>query len=459
MGKFSLERKIKDRLQGHEVHIDKRELWKSLGIEEEEKDRKGIWYWWLGGIIGLAFIGGMWWYIQSDNMEAPNVQEFSSVEIDDNIAKTGNETSDENATVEQLASIIDEVESQNNEAIKTTNQNSRNSNLNSNSKQNRNNTNSNQTQENTLVTQRSLANESKTIDNSTNKTNKELSNHIGNNIGSESVNLNKELFIDRLQSVTSFLFFDRDLGDLYVDAKPFIKPLPKPRKFEFEFFGGVGTNNRTLSSEFEDHLLRRDTSESTLEQVSLGISLKYIIGGGFYGKAGLSINRWNEQYTYNLVSDTTETTVDVPDVILIDLSGNSTTQFTGGIQTIYNTIDWVRYNRLTQIDLPITIGYEHRISRWSLFGEASGIFNLKQKFNGYLNTEEGIETQNPDIFKSSIGFNLGLNAGIGYGFTPRLRARLSARYYRSLGSVLLQSTEVEQKYSSIGARVGIGYLF
>ena len=40
MGKFSLAQKIKDHLKGHEIHIDKDDLWKGLGIQEEEKERK-----------------------------------------------------------------------------------------------------------------------------------------------------------------------------------------------------------------------------------------------------------------------------------------------------------------------------------------------------------------------------------------------------------------------------------
>ena len=87
------------------------------------------------------------------------------------------------------------------------------------------------------------------------------------------------------------------------------------------------------------------------------------------------------------------------------------------------------------------------------------LVNLKQSFSGYLNDGNFEIEKDPEIFKSNIGWNIGFGAGIGYGITPRLRARMSAQYYRSLGSVLNSEIGVEQRYSSYGIRASIGYLF
>ncbi len=464
MGKFSLENIIKERLKGHEVHVDKRELWRSLGIEDEEKDRKALWLWWFGGLVGIALVGGLWWHLQKDGLDLPNIQEAKAIAVEESVAKTGNETISETSTSELLSNIIEEVKSQESESINSENE-----------ENNTNETNtiiSNQTniKSNTLNSTGDL-NSGASMDQGSEKSGL-LANEkpavgtiINGDLKSEEANEKEELIselinIDKLPYYNAMLFYEREMGTLAVDVNPLIKPIEPSRKFEFELYGGAGPFSRTISVDSLDGFVSaRDSLEAPIEHVSLGVSLKYMIGGGFYSKLGLSVNRWNEKYSYNFVSDSTFTTVEVPDVILIDLQGNLTTTYTTGVETTINTVYWVRYNRLTQIDLPISLGYERRMNRWSIFGEATGILNLKQQFSGYLNTEEGLETKDPDIFKSRIGLNLGLNAGVGYGITPRLRARLSARYYRSLSSVLLPSTGVEQRYSSLGLRAGLGYLF
>lgn len=459
MGKFSLENRIKDRLEGHEVHIDKRELWKSLGIEEEERDRKGVWLWWLGGLIGIAFISGLWWFVQKDRLELPNIQESSIIEVDENLAKTGNEKEDQISTSERLSDIIEDVKSQNSLSEKvlkeseTKRQKSRTENRN-----------------NSSVSKFDNKSIRKTFVNDIKNSNSKVNDKVNDlNAGIEKIGdggkvLGELIMIEELPQINvQQLSYERDQVSLEAEVNPLIKPIKKSRKFEFELYGSVGSINRELNAsngDFESYVVGRDTSESTLEHVSLGMSLKYIFGRGFYGKVGLGVNRWNEKYSYNLTSDTLETIIPIPEVILIDLQGNSTTtQFTEGTEISYTSIDWVRYNRLTQIDLPISLGYEHRINRWSIFGEATAILNVKQIFKGYLYVPDGELAKNPEIFKSNIGLNFGVNAGLGYGITPRLRARVSARYYRSLGSVLIMDDGIEQKYSSLGLRVGLGYLF
>ena len=458
MGKFSLENNIKDRLKGHEVHINKRELWKSLGIEEEEKDRKAIWFWWFAGLAGIVFIAGLWWLGQRDTLEASYSQKAADIEMDESLAKTGNEKIIENSTSERLSEIIEDVKSkgeQSENGVSPSTNELRNVDIRKGSISPATNM-DDESRKGIPIEQKSnydthLNNESKTANFRIEKT-----------INGGEV-LNEILMIESLPQITSMLAYNRDVEDMDAEVNPLIKPISKSRKFEFELYGGIGSINRALSTtneEFDGYIAGRDSSESTLEHVSLGIAFKYMIGRGFYGKAGVGVNRWNEKYSYTITSDTTATSVTIPDVILIDLQGNqTTTQFTEGTKTSYTITDWVRYNRLTQIDVPVSLGYEHRIKRWSLFGEASAIFNVKQMFSGYVYTPEGELINNPEFFKTSIGLNFGVNAGVGYGITPRIRARISARYYQSLGSVLRLDHPIEQKYTSLGLRVGVGYLF
>ena len=457
MGKFSLENIIKDRLKGHEVHIDKRELWKSLGIEEEEKDRKVIWFWWIAGLFGLVLSAGLWWFVQKDGLDVSNLKETVAIEIDESIAKTGNETIAETTASEKLANIINDAKTQGSSRERDSNQPQVNSEESSLTIRN-----ASSSSESTGESNRNYSSEQNELSKpeiSTGLLNKNT--EIEKNIVGNAV-LNEIVMIEKLPQVNSLLTFNRAVESLEAEINPLIKPIGKTRKFEFELYAGAGTINRELSSsisEFENYISVRDSSESTLENVSIGMSLKYIIGGGFYGKAGFGVNRWNEKFSYSLTSDTTATSISIPEVILIDLQGNSTvTQTTEGTQISYTLTEWVRYNRLTQIDIPLSLGYEGRINRWSIFGEASAIFNVKQQFSGYLYNPSFELEEDPNVFRSSIGLNVGFNAGIGYGITPRIRARISARYYKSLGSVLLEDG-LSQKYTSLGVRVGVGYLF
>ncbi|MEM9544844.1 MAG: hypothetical protein AAGA77_02670 [Bacteroidota bacterium] len=455
MGKFSLENKIKERLEGHEVHVNKQELWKALGIEEEEKDRKFIWYWWGAGILGVLLIAGLWWSTTKHGLEESNKQEIQVIQVDDNVAKTGNEQLNDPTTSEQLAAIIEEVDaagpgSSNASPVKSQ------TNVPSNSKSK---LRTSGTYRKTLVAPIPAKDFSESEDATSGISNDDTT-------PTTKVPISRSLLeVDpgQLPYALNDLTFNRDLELPEYAVPPLIEPLKSVRRFEFEVFGGIGSITRTLkgpTDELTGFLLGRDTSEVGLEHISFGTSLKYNIAGGWYTKIGLAINQWNEKYEYAQETDTLETLVEVPESIVFNLDGTSTTILGEGVRTTYTFADWTRYNRLMQIDLPVTLGYEQRMGRWSAFGEATAIINLRQSFSGFIQTDQSIATENPEaFFKSRVGVNLGLNAGIGYGITPRLRARLSGRYYKSLNSVLIQSGENDQRYTSLGLRMSLGYLF
>lgn len=463
MGKFSLEQKIKDRLEGHEVHIDKGELWKGLGIEEDKKDRKAIWFWWFGAIGGIALFGGLLWSMQSEKDLELKPQSNAVYAVDESVSKTGNETVEFITKTEQLSAIIEEVQSaeQPNASIETEEK-----------------TAGQFLEKYKAQVQKQKQNKESIVDNSssisnsigvgsnqdieTKTTDFGVNSELDETLDSNWNSIDRSLTIQSIEGIPTTLSFTRDLVKIDEAINSFIQPAAVNRKFEFELFGGVGTISRDLVTdmrELDSYVSAKDSSENVLEHVSLGFSFKYKLGGGFYSKAGLSINRWNEKMSYSATSDTITSVGEVPDVILLDLQGNETVTYTEGEVFSYNVIQWIRYNRLTQIDLPLSLGYEQTLGRWSLFGEAAAIFNLHQQFRGFqYSTELGIK-ENPQTFKSRIGMNFGLNAGVGFGISPRIRARLSMRYYKSLDSVLNSETKIDQKYSSLGLRLGVAYQF
>ncbi|MDF1695891.1 MAG: hypothetical protein P1U56_08675 [Saprospiraceae bacterium] len=470
MGKFSLEQKIKERLQGHEVHIDKQELWKGLGIEEEKEDRKFIWFWWLGGLAALVAGAGLWWFSQNNVEMDPISQNTTIIAVDEQVAKTGNETNTESTITDRLTQIVKEVQDEN-----PKNGNAEAS-INNNTEPNANTS----EQENKRTLEDDIENvipsnmEQKFAETTT----AQIENGDRNNTvaiaSTQEVETESELTNDgetktpSLSQVTSIgrvgglLDFEREKITIETSSVSMVKPVSTSRKFEFEMFASLASFDRTMTAEddrLDGYLSIRDTSEVLLEHVSVGVSLRYNMIGGLYSKMGVTVNRWNEQYSYISYGDTTEVTVEVPDVILVDLQGNENITYIDGTQLEITKETWTRYNRLTQIDIPLTLGYEQRIGKWSMFGEASAIFNLRQSFSGYLRSTDGIAVQNPKVFKTRVGMNMGLNAGVGYGFTPRVRARVSANYYRSLQSVVNGDAGWDQRYSSLGVRLGVGYLF
>lgn len=454
MGKFSLENEIKNRLKGHEVHVDKRELWKALGIEEEEKDRKAIWFWWFGGLIGLLVIGAIWWPMSSEDTMPPISEKVVAKSIEDNISKTGNERPQGATSIEKMSKIIEESDSEIASKINGKTE----------SEFESTNTRIVVKKEETMTESeisKTVIDPSETEENSL-SVRDEASRLRTSDLSSKSESLGYLTHLSILPITSAALEHKRLRVILDKSPSVLIEPIKKTRKFELELFAGIAPIVRSLSAldrDMDQLVAARDSSESTLEHLSAGFSMKYLFGRGWYGKAGFTMNRWNEKFTYTFISDTLVEKVDVPDVIIIDLQGNSTTNYTEGEKITYTTEGWIRYNRLTQIDLPLTLGYERRMGRWSMFGEAAGIVNLQQVFRGYLHSLNGEIHKDPDIFKTRIGINFGVNAGIGYGITPRLRARISGQYYRSLGSVLNSSSEMNQRYTSIGGRVSIGYLF
>ena len=459
MGKFSLENRIRERLKGHEVPIDKGELWKSLGIEDDDKDRKLIWFWWTGGAMVLLLVVGAIWLLNKDENGAVLVESETKLEVAEHLAKTGNERIEKEITTKRLGEIINEVETEVNERP-----DSKNLTTNEDNNVNR----EEETIVNTQYENSSNAAVDKTIVENTEEQEltsmiSEINEKKSEDLITTDISLRTPLSsISLLTERINLLEYKRDFILPAIDKSMVIKPLPLPRKFEIGLLGGVGYIDRSLNSTVENmdaYIAKRDSVESLLEHVSLGVTLRYNLTSGIYLRTGVMVNRWNEKYQYSEASDTILSVGQVPDVIIVDLDGNITTEYVEGEITTINNSVWTRYNRLTQIDVPLTLGYEHRMDQWSIFGEATMLVNLRQSFFGYLNTGNSIIVKDPDIFKSNIGLNMGFGAGIGYGITPRLRVRMSAQYYRSLDSVLNPEHGIEQRYSSYGLRVGIGYLF
>jgi len=456
MRKQKIEDYFRKRLGEDEVFIDKNELWDSLGLEKEEKDRAPIWFL-LSGFLGLIMLVVIGYYFMDSKGDASALEANSSHEYLDQLISKNSKTKTKEieapaANSIQKENLPTEVETElvatpltTSNQIQTTSQDLRTTT-----------TITKETEFETAVNP-SLLNVTGQI---TNAVPKESNFSLQNTRAQLPKFLNgfeeqKEVQVQKQKalfnpaklnaSVPSLLEISPRVRPAYVPLFSLPKKIPiviarAEKNWHVGAYTGVYYTQRNLEGrDTTSYLDDRENYESSLETVTAGVFMQRDFNENSYFKIGLEYQSINEKFEYASLGDT----------------------------TIYNVAtgveakllkEWINYNHHRLFNIPLSLGYKKKLGNWNIFSEITTVVTLRKSFSGLLLESNQRVNRNTNHFKT--GASLALRYGIGISYDHGdWNFYFMPSYQRHLGSFSKEEQGYTQGYSMLGAQLGLRYGF
>ena len=241
------------------------------------------------------------------------------------------------------------------------------------------------------------------------------------------------------------------------------KKIDTESKLMFGIYSGYNFIDRSLSStrspEQNNELLElRNSTESVLEMITLGIGLSYDINPSLYFKSGLEYQAINEKFIYDMNSLDTlmANNVIVQQFVTSQFDTTSVREVALAQQSAMET--WSNFNHHQLINIPITIGYRFAYNlRWTPHVEGSALINISRKFVGKQLESYSVVEEDPSYFSRNPGFGISFATGFEYRLGPNLNLYTQFRYQKMLQSFTKSELGLSQHYQMYGLRIGINY--
>ncbi len=236
----------------------------------------------------------------------------------------------------------------------------------------------------------------------------------------------------------------------------------KRNSFGIEVYGGPGLVSKHLVSGIDGYknlLDKRKETETTLESLRAGLAVRFNHNTGIYIKAGIEATRLRERMDYSVGKDTSYTLENQIIDYEINGVGDSIPVIGDVIITESSSKTWKIYNQFKTLDIPITLGYQHRVGNWGYFGEAGVIFNLSLKNEGMVLDPSYVPSDLTPLFENNNGMHLTASFGVSYQFTKNFYAYVSPSLKFSRKNFNVDSYPIDQKFHSYSILFGVGYTF
>ncbi len=247
------------------------------------------------------------------------------------------------------------------------------------------------------------------------------------------------------------------------------KPISLRQEPKFRFalgvYSGVAFVNRSLRAKGNDDtelLQLREATENSLELLNNGLQFRTHHKSGFYGSIGFQYARIAERFQY------------IENVLKEDSIANQLIGFSNNLLGDRNAIfgsapdntefnlEFDFYNNYHLLEIPISLGYQKRLSAWSLGVRGSYIQNISLRTKGrildspfeVINLESGNE-----IFKNTLDASFELTAQAGYRLSPNIELGMDIFYRHLPGSITTSQYALDQSYNWIGMNASLSYLF
>ena len=235
--------------------------------------------------------------------------------------------------------------------------------------------------------------------------------------------------------------------------------LAREGEFFMEWLGSSDLYWRTIeakSKEFDGYARERDNSEKQTYSYSSAFHLGFRDQSGATIRAGVQLSRINERFDYEKES---LVTLIITNRIGADghiIGSDTIREVKAQMETIHN--------RIESIDIPVSVGYEHRIKKWSLGIQAGVLVNVGLKARGSFfapppadapvafsdNTPEGL-----DAFKNKVNTAYTAALSFGYRVAPKTEIRLEPHMQYRPDSYTNSTYVLDQRYTMVGLRLGI----
>jgi hypothetical protein len=258
----------------------------------------------------------------------------------------------------------------------------------------------------------------------------------------KQINNNLENFIS-IQPLKVFEFpYLESLKDQPIDFDLEITPLliteviTKPKsRFHIGVYGGIGYLFRKTTLENEALELENET----LEEVSIGLELKYQLAPNFFVRSGLEY--WHATERRETSTFSISNAMDQTVIIVGEEKGIIITTSYSKIHTMYRS-----YN------IPIVLGWNTNNAKWNVFIEAGLLYNFKTDSK----RDESLVNNEIDIYNVGSRNQISPIMGIGFSFSPSNKVELFARSnWRGNQSVTISETPETLKFGAIRTQLGM----
>ena len=235
--------------------------------------------------------------------------------------------------------------------------------------------------------------------------------------------------------------------------------------FEVLAEGGYQFANKSmksLSSDPNEINLLRSENEASKEGYHAAVYLKAMgRKTPFYLQAGLSTDYITEQMNLSYSYIERDTTVGIISITQSE-DGDTITAIYGDIITEREITGLQRkHYRLQTFDVPVLIGYEFPLGRFSLGVDAGVSLNVRMRSTGNILSSpisfDAVDDVQP--FKMNIGFSFIGGVQLGYNVYKNHRLYLNLRGRVINEGVNANNNTLLQKYNLVGANLGYGYVF
>jgi hypothetical protein len=205
----------------------------------------------------------------------------------------------------------------------------------------------------------------------------------------------------------------------------------------------------------------RNKNEKTLEGIQAALYLQLRKQKSpFYLKAGLSYARLTEKmqldYSYTKL-DTTRGIISVT----VSQTGDTVTTIIGDIITESKLSGKkVAHHSFSLYDIPVAIGYEKKMGRWSLGIEGGVMLNLSMQASGStLVSDTSFVSVAPNQYRTNVGLSYFGGLSVGRDFNRLGRIYLAARARFIPNTFTIDTQRFRQSYNFVGLHLGYVYTF
>ena len=225
---------------------------------------------------------------------------------------------------------------------------------------------------------------------------------------------------------------------------------------------GYGIFDQQFASERgnKDQILIKEETETPLEYLELGMSVKYYFMKKLYISAGLRFNQYNTKHEYN-ESKTSKDVMDVEGItrVNIDLYGDTISYENGLIEgTVTSQIYYTYFNSINQWTIPVELGIDLTKNRWFMRGAIGFNTSILNLYDGNVLSSMNSFVE-PIILKNSLTFNIQPMLGLGYSITEHSSIAVMWSYNQTIGSLWNDLSHITKQNKGYGLRLVCDYRF
>lgn len=220
----------------------------------------------------------------------------------------------------------------------------------------------------------------------------------------------------------------------------------------------VGMNFRSLKSNIEnnDYVALREANESILESRKARLTYDHMISNKWFVRGAIDYTEINEKFTFNGVVDIYEevTTED----IYTDHMGNVSALTNTSSEFKKLDIDIVKFNKITSLNLPISIGYVFNESNFKWSAISGLTLPIVSQYRGRIFNEFSEPITLAEVPSIAYSKRPKVHHGVeaSYPFTPQFNVRFGAHIEYDLQK-RISLLNVDQRYCSFFLLLGVSY--